>query len=51
MDVHSYEHILIYNKDLEKVSVMQLAHTSDLSFLLHIKTNASNHLSIQTQPH
>lgn len=28
-----------------EVIVMQLAHTSDLSFLLHIKTNASYHLS------
>lgn len=37
------EHILIYNKDLERVSVLQLAHTSDLSFLLHIQINASNH--------
>lgn len=43
MDVHFKEHILVYNEDLEKVS-----HTSGLSFLLHIKTNASNHLGIQT---
>lgn len=49
MDVHLDEHNLLYNKDLDKVSVMQLVR--DLSFLLRIKTNASNHLSIQMQPH
>lgn len=32
-----------------EVFAMQLAHTSDLSFLLHIKTNASYHLGTQTQ--
>lgn len=47
---------LIYNKDKEEdkrpfeVSMMQLAHTSDLSSLFHIKTKASYHLSIQRQP-
>lgn len=49
MDAHLDEHNLLYNKDLDKVSVMQLVR--DLSFLLRIKTNASNHLSIQMQPH